>query len=282
MFARVQKKKKIANVILSYEYYKHALPNRQTLVFIHGFLSSSFSFRKLFPLLSKDFNLLCFDLPGFGESEKNCDIHYSLHDHGALTNALLEEMNIQKAVLVGHSMGGQIALRTCIQHPERIEKLVLLCSSSYIKSSSPALRMCSYFPFFPYCLSISMSAINLRKNFEHLVYDHKLLTKEVIDGYTTSFNEKGFYLALCRLIRDREEDLSTSALNKINFPALLIWGSDDRLVPLRVGERMKKDLPDADLLVFPHTGHLIPEERPEETSYAIRQFLMNRSHSQSE
>ncbi|MGA9287823.1 MAG: alpha/beta hydrolase [Anaerobacillus sp.] len=273
MFAQIKEKKKIGNVTLSYEYYRQQNSNAQTLVFIHGFLSSTFSFRKLIPLLYKEYNVLCFDLPGFGESEKSCDIHYTLHEYAALTNRLLEEMSIQKAVLVGHSMGGQIALRTCIQHPERIEKLVLLCSSSYIKSSSAALRLCSYLPFFPYCLSISMSAINLRKNFEHLVYDHKLLTKEVIDGYTTSFDEKGFYLALCRLIREREEDLSTSTLNKINFPVLLIWGHDDSLVPLRVGKRMKKDLPDAKLIILSHTGHLIPEERPDEVTAAIRHFL---------
>ncbi len=118
-----------------------------------------------------------------------------------------------------------------------------------------------------------MSSINIEKNFQHLVYDHKLLTQEVIDGYTTSFNEKGFYTALAKLVREREEDLSTSTLNKINFPVLLIWGQDDRLVPLRVGERMKKDLPDAELTVFPHTGHLISEEHPEKTADAIRSFL---------
>ncbi|MFK3960288.1 alpha/beta fold hydrolase [Guptibacillus hwajinpoensis] len=263
----------IDNVTLAYEYYKHTNPYVHTLVFIHGFLSSSFSFRKLLPLLKKNYHLLCFDLPGFGESEKNCDIHYSLHEYAALTNRLLERMQISKAILIGHSMGGQIALRACIQHPERIEKLILLCSSSYIKSSSLGIRLCSYLPFFPFCLSFSMSAINLRKNFEHLVYDHKLLTQEVIDGYTSSFNEQGFFLALSRLIRDREEDLSTSTLNKINFPTLLIWGTDDRLVPIRVGERMKKDLPDADLLTLSHTGHLIPEERPVEVSQAIHQFL---------
>jgi len=273
VFETRKEKVQLDKVTLSYEYYKHPNQKAQTLVFIHGFLSSSYSFRKLFPLLHDHYSLLSFDLPGFGESEKNCDIHYSLHEYAALTNRLLEKMQISKVVLIGHSMGGQIALRTCIQHPERVEKLILLCSSSYIKSSSLGLRVCSYLPFFPYCLSLSMNAINLRKNFEHLVYDRKFLTQQVIDGYTTSFNEKGFFLALSRLIRDREEDLASTTLNKINFPILLIWGSDDRLVPLRVGERMKKDLPDADLLVFSHTGHLIPEERPLETSKAIRHFL---------
>lgn len=272
MFVQSKNKIDLRNVTISYEYYS-ANPHADTLVFIHGFLSCSFSFRKLFPLLYNDYNLLCFDLPGFGESEKISTLHYSLHEYAALTNDLLDRLNIEKAILIGHSMGGQIALRTCIQHPERVEKLILLCSSSYIKSSSLPLRLCSYLPFFPYCLSIGMSSINIEKNFQHLVYDHKLLTQEVIDGYTTSFNERGFYTALAKLVREREEDLSTSALNKINFPALLIWGEDDRLVPLRVGERMKKDLPDAELLVFPQTGHLIPEEQPLKTADAIRSFL---------
>lgn len=261
------------DVTISYEYYRNANVNAKTLVFIHGFLSCSFSFRKLLPLLHNEYNLLCFDLPGFGESEKISSIHYSLHEYAALTNELLDNLGIHKATLIGHSMGGQISLRTCMQHPERIEKLVLLCSSSYIKSSSKPLRMCSYLPFFPLCLSIAMSSINLHKNFQHLVYNHKLLTQDVINGYTTSFNEKGFYIALAKLVREREEDLPTSTLNKINFPTLLIWGEEDRLVPLRVGERMKKDLPDAQLLVFPQTGHLIPEEQPENTAEAIRSFL---------
>lgn len=263
----------LRNVTISYEYYRASQTNVQTLVFIHGFLSCSFSFRKLLPLLHTEYNLLCFDLPGFGESQKVSSIHYSLHEYAALTNELLDALDINKAILVGHSMGGQISLRTCIQHPERVDKLILLCSSSYIKSSSKPLRLCSYLPFFPYCLSVGMSSINLQKNFQHLVYDHTLLTQDVIDGYTNSFSEKGFYTALAKLVREREEDLPTSTLNKINFPILLIWGKDDRLVPLRVGERMKKDLPDAELLVFSNTGHLIAEEQPERTVDAIRSFL---------
>ncbi|MFP3324821.1 alpha/beta fold hydrolase, partial [Planococcus sp. SIMBA_160] len=92
-------------------YYEH-YPNvgKKTLILIHGLFSSTFSYRKLIPLLKQDFNLIAIDLPPFGQSEKSNTFIYSYRNMGKIIIELAGYLQIQHAILVGHSMGGQIAL----------------------------------------------------------------------------------------------------------------------------------------------------------------------------
>jgi len=92
------------------------------------------------------------------------------------------------------------------------------------------------------------------------------LNDDLINGYAKPFYEKNFYKSMIRLMRHREGDLSQQELKKIDTPSILIWGREDKSVPLVIAERLKSDLSNSRLVVVDNAGHLICEEKPEEIS----------------
>lgn len=244
------------------------------MVLIHGFLSSTFSFRRLIPLLQRDFNILSVDLPPFGKSGKSAQFNYSYENMVNTVIPLIESLQLGQVILIGHSMGGQICLQVSHQRPDLVENTVLLCSSGYLKRSKPSLVLLSYLPFFYLIVKKQLAKTGVMKNLQNVVHDHRIIDDEMMHGYLQPFLEEDIFRALTRMIRDREGDLSSQLLNQINTPALLIWGEQDRVVPLTVGQRLHQDLKNSKLIVLKETGHLVPEERPEEVYNHIKNFTL--------
>lgn len=246
------------------------------LVLVHGYLSSLFSYRLLTPHLANDFSLLIFDLPGFGKSEKSKTYEHSLDNYAKTLLQLIKAFDLNRVTVVGHSMGGQIGLRAALLAPNKIERIIGLAAAGYMGQVKKSLRMATKLPSFPFFLRLYFRRHKMRNTFLDVTYNKTIVTKEMMDGYIEPLKEKAFYNSLTRLIQDREGDLSSEEVAQISQPVLLLWGKEDRIVPLKIGERFAKDLPNATLKIFKETGHLLPEEKPEEVAEAIREFLKTR------
>ncbi|CAM3462238.1 alpha/beta hydrolase [Aeromicrobium ponti] len=255
-----------------YEYYKHE-SSRETLVLLHGFLSSTFSFRRLIPLLKTEFNVVSVDLPPFGKSGKSSQFVYSYENLAKTVIQLSEKLSFEKVTLVGHSMGGQIVLNVAHSKPELVDQAVLLCSSGYMKKMKPHLIFSSYIPFFYLYVKLYLQRSGVKQNLKNVVHDHSMIDDEMLYGYLSPFLEDDIFRALTRMIRDREGDLPPAALKRIETPCLLIWGEHDRVVPLHIGKRLNNDLKNSKLVVLKDTGHLVPEERPEDVLQHIKRFM---------
>ena len=131
----------------------------------------------------------------------------------------------------------------------------------------------SYIPFFHLYVKFWLARSGVKKNLQNVVYDHTLINDEMLYGYLQPFLEDEIFIALTRMIRDREGDLSAKELSQVHTPCLLIWGEHDKVVPLHIGKRLKTDLKKSELVVLKDTGHLVPEERPEEVYQHIQRFL---------
>lgn len=263
------------NVEIYYEkYINNSMPDAPVIVLIHGFLSSSFSFRKLIPYLKENFTLYSIDLPGFGESEKSKTFPYSLQNYGQLIIDFIDQMQLGKVNIVGHSMGGQIGLHAVRIAPDKISKLVVLGCSAYIKRAGGLLRSCCYIPLFSLGIRYWVQRKDIRKNLLEVVYDPKLIDDEMITGYQKQLLDKNFYHSLVQLVRGREGDLESEDLLKINHPCLLIWGKEDKVIPVGLGHRMHFDLPNSTLKIYERTGHLLPEEIPDKLNKDICEFLL--------
>jgi pimeloyl-ACP methyl ester carboxylesterase len=247
-----------------YEQYTHHEPETPTILLVHGFLSSTVSFRKLIPLLREKFNVFSIDLPGFGESEKSKKFIYSLRNYGQLIVDFINELHLEKVIIIGHSMGGQIAMQAAVNAPHLISKLILLGCSGYIKRANQFLITCSYLPFFTFGMKFWLSRKDVRQNLLTVVYNQSLVNEELIEAYSKQFQDKNMFYSLVRLLRQREGDFDSVHLRDVKVPALLIWGKHDRVIPLKVGNRLKNDLPNASLKVYDRAGHLLPEEIPEQ------------------
>jgi pimeloyl-ACP methyl ester carboxylesterase len=259
-----QMKKEKISILNVKVYCEYVLNEKPPIVLIHGFLSSTYTFNRLVPLLIKHFSVVSLDLPGFGRSEKCDSFHYSFTSYAQLIISCMDYFGINKAILCGHSMGGQVVLNIARIAPEKVARLVLLCSSGYMKRASRLLIYISYLPFFQQFLSRYIQKKGAKHGLETALYDRSLITEEMINEYKRPLAEKAFYNSLIRLARHREGDLSSDNLKTINKPVLLIWGEEDRVVPLEVGKRLVGDLPNAKLITFKKAGHLITEEKPED------------------
>ncbi|HEU5139622.1 MAG TPA: alpha/beta hydrolase [Bacillales bacterium] len=244
-----------------------------TLVLIHGYLSSTFSFRQLIPLLTQTYSVLALDLPGFGKSENSKAFTYSMANYGKLILSFMKRMQIDRAALVGHSMGGQVALQAVKQAPEQVTGLVLLASSGYLKPFNRWLVSASYLPFFTWIVRREFEKRSAEQILREVVYDPSTIDTAMIEGYVQPMGATGFYRSLLGLLRKHGGDLTSEELKTIHTPTLLIWGREDRIVPLTIGERLVSDLPTASLNVYELTGHLLPEEKPQEVFRDIQAFL---------
>ncbi|SEM61002.1 Pimeloyl-ACP methyl ester carboxylesterase [Mesobacillus persicus] len=264
--------KTINGVEIYYEHYDHP-SSTETVVLIHGFLSSLFSFRHLVPLLKERFSIVSVDLPPFGRSGHSPMFKYSYKNIAYTVVKLLEELNIPKYHLIGHSMGGQIALNILYHYPNYAEKAILLCSSGYSKQAKRPLILASYLPFFHLFIKQYLARSGLEKNLKNVVYNQSLIDDKMRNGYLSPFLENRIFKGLTGLLRHREGDLPSSSLREIRTPCLLIWGDHDKVVPLEVGKRLATDLAHSELVVLKETGHLVPEERPNEVYQQIKTFI---------
>src|SRR5699024_5351378 len=176
---------------------------------------------------------------------------------------VIDYFGFQQVCIMGHSMGGQIALYTARMIPESIHKLILLNSSGYMGRAHWWLICSSYLPFFHLAAKRYVQKQSVEDTLQNVLFDQSLITKELKDEYSIPLKDENFYKALIRLLRHREGDLMPEQLREIQLPVLLIWGEEDKVVSLDVRKQLTKDLPNAALITYKDTGHLITEEKPE-------------------
>ncbi|WP_257009870.1 alpha/beta fold hydrolase [Evansella halocellulosilytica] len=266
-------KKQWINVLNVDIYCEHILNGKPPILLIHGFLSSTYTYNRLIPLLEKSFSIVAIDLPGFGRSEKSTSFIYSYEKYGELVSACMDYFHFDQVTIVGHSMGGQIALNVSKLVPERVNKLILLCSSGYLKKANKLLIYSSYLPFFHHLVALHVKKKGVKASLQNVLYNHELITEEMMTEYKRPFLEKAFYKSLVRLLRYREGDLTTEQLKAIQIQTLLLWGEEDKVVPLEIGKRLVQDLPNAQLIKFKNAGHLLTDDIPERVYENIMHFI---------
>jgi pimeloyl-ACP methyl ester carboxylesterase len=256
-------------------YYRY-IPNntaKYTLVFLHGFLSSSFSFRKLVPLLKSNYSLLLIDWPPFGKSKKSKTFIYSYENIAASILQLILSFRFESVVLIGHSMGGQLILNMMKQKPDAAEKIILINSSAYIPRSRQSLILASYLPFAHRFAKRWLEKTGVEGNLRSVVHEHEKIDQEMMDGYLEPFRSNDIFHGLIRFLRHREGDLSSQEIQNIKTPALLIYGQFDKVVPFHIGKQLAQDLPISRLVIIEKAGHLLPEENPDEICRLLNEFV---------
>ncbi|WP_308302474.1 alpha/beta fold hydrolase [Peribacillus deserti] len=268
----VKEKKFILGNEIYYEYYPHP-QSTTTILLLHGFLSSTFSFRKLIPIAARDYNILSVDLPPFGNSGKSSSYIYSHKNHSKMIIELLKSLEINQVILTGHSMGGQTCLNIMKDAPELAAKGVLLCSSGYLKRSKASLIFSSRLPFFHVFVKRLLAKTGVERNLQNVVFNHALIDQEMVDGYMQPFLNNEIFKGLTKMIREWEGDLLSEDLKQIETPCLLLWGEHDKVVPPEIGRRLHEDLPNSTLRIFEGIGHLLPEEEPEKVYTSMKEFI---------
>ncbi|PWA08046.1 alpha/beta hydrolase [Pueribacillus theae] len=264
----------LLNVQLYYEWYEpNVHRSNQVFLLIHGFLSSTYSFRYLIPLLAKTHTVISIDLPGFGKSEKSTSFRYSYKNYSQLIIDFITAFSLKHVVLIGHSMGGQIALRTAKIAPALIERCVLIGGSAYLKRAKKAVIYSSYLPFVSFFIKKWFKKNDVKENLLTVVYNKSIVNENLIKEYGEPLQHKRFLDCMIRLLRHREGDLLSEEMQSIATPCLLVWGKHDKVIPLTTAHNLLTDLPNAKLVVYEDAGHLVSEEQPEKLAKDILEFL---------
>lgn len=247
------------------------------LVLIHGLGGSICNFRYNIPVLSQHLRVVAPDLKGFGYSERPATGDYSLTAQARLVGELMDRLGIPRAAVLGHSMGGAIALRLAATWPEKVDRLILV-------GSAPPDRMVPRFvasPPLPSLLRLGTALVLHQPRLREIVlrqgfYDSAFLSPEMLEEFRSLSRIRGSTNAIVSLLSEaaREEPFD---LSRVRQPVLLLWGRHDRWPSLRLARWLADQIPDARLKVIERARHMVLEERAEEANEAILSFLFGSS-----
>lgn len=246
------------------------------LLLIHGLGSHTFAFRHIIPDLARHFRVVALDLKGFGFSERPSSGDYTLSGQVELVRAFMERLGIDRATVLGHSMGGAVTMRLALTHPARVERLVLVASASDLELGRHVRGAALLRHLLPLVAPLTYHNRRFRKmTLKTGYYDGDLCTEDVIQAYLRPSRIRGYLRALGNTMAAWRKDppLEPSAISQ---PTLILWGEADRWLPLSRGERLHSLIPNSRLIVIERAGHLILEERPEAALEAILGFLLEK------
>lgn len=244
------------------------------LVMIHGNASMLQSWDGWAADLSKDFRVIRYDLAGHGLTGADPTGTYSPERDAVQLKALLDTLKVEKATLIGNSLGGQIAWHFAAVNPDRVEKLVLVAPGGFPllgigfgqKVELPAAMK---------ALPYSLKRDAVRTMIGALYGDPTRFSEQMLDTYYYSWLSPGvrparLQRAAAYMIQDPTETLRT-----IQAPTLLVWGEKDWLVAFATTPaKFQAALPNSTLVSFPGLGHMPQEEDPTGTVVKVREFLM--------
>ena len=250
------------------------------VIFIHGLSGCWQNWLEQIPLFARDHRVIAVDLPGFGHSEMPVE-QISISGYADAIDELMEKLDIDAARIVGNSMGGFIGAEIAIEHPARIERLVLVAAAGLSIESIRTERTkgvrhrAENLIFFSLAHVVSRShqvalRPRLRAALLMTVAAHPtrlpgpLAAQQVLGSGKPGFSDA--LEAMCRYpLRDR--------LEKIACPTLILWGDKDILVPVKDASVFEELIPDSRKIIYTDTGHVSMMERPARFNSDVKAFL---------
>lgn len=253
-------KANVNGVQLAYE--RRGKRGRAPLVLLHGYPLDHHLWDEVVPLLENDFDIILPDLRGFGNST-TVDSTYGMDDYASDIAGLLAHLGIQKAAIVGHSMGGYVALAFYRLYPERVSGLGLV--SSQVLADAPERKEGRY-----------KSAADVSENGIGSVVEAmtpKFTADEGLQAYARASMERQQPAAYVGALKAMAERLdSTPLLSSLQVPVVIIHGDADLLIPVDRAREVKAALPEAHLVEISGAGHMPMMEAKERTAEALKKL----------
>jgi len=252
------------------------------VILLHGFAASTFTWRDVMPPLSEERLVVAYDRPAFGLTERpdpreiDGPNPYGREAQAALVLGLMDAMEIDEAILVGHSAGGAIALDAALAYPDRVAGLVLVDAAVYTQGGLPAFLqpLLRTAPFRRIGPLVGRSFKQLGMNLAEQSWDDpSKLTPQILDGYTRPLEVDGWDRALWELVLVTTPQNLPDRLDEVTMPVLVITGDNDQVVPTEDSVRLADELPNAELAVIAQAGHVPHEEQPKAFLEALQGFL---------
>jgi len=242
------------------------------LILLHGFGGSLETWEPWADVLDKTYRVIRIDLPGFGLTGPDPTNDYSDERATAIIAALMDHLHIQKATIIGNSLGGRIAWRFAAAYPNRTDKLILISPDGF---ASPGFdyNKAPNIPFIMKLLPYTLPKFMLRANIAIAYANPKNLTTTTLDRYQDMMLAPGDRTAMLARMSQTILPQPASILTKIQAPTLLLWGAKDGMIPIANAADYQHDIPHATLVTLPTLGHVPFEEAPAASLPPVLEFL---------
>lgn len=251
---------------------------------LHGSFASLHTWDSWEKELSKSFKTISLDFPGHGLTGPNQANKYSTDNYEALVFALADQLKIDTFYVAGNSMGGQVAWKMALHHPERVKKLILVDAAGYWKITSDSSSKKQSRPFIFKLLQNDFVASTMMKitprflfkiNLRQVYGNPSKVREEDIDRFYDLILREGNRASTMLRLRQAGKDLQDS-IQYIQTPTLIIWGEKDAWIPVANAYRFNNDIKDSKLKIFSQAGHVPMEEIPSETIRSAMYFLQDK------
>jgi pimeloyl-ACP methyl ester carboxylesterase len=250
------------------------------VLLIHGFGTSTYSWRHLVPELAQTHRVIAVDLKGFGQSDKPFDERYSVFDQADLIAQLIEDKDLRDLTIVGHSFGGGVALGLALDANERlggrISRLVLLDSIAFPQEIPMFFRLLDVPLVSQVGVRMVPPSVQTRVALQIAYHDDSKIDDEEVEIYAAPLKTaagKHAIIHSARQIVPEDIDELSERYKTITLPTLILWCDHDRIVPLDVGLKLRRTLPNSTLRLVEGCGHMPQEEQPESTLELLKGFI---------
>lgn len=265
-----------SNYILAKEHKTHyyRAGKGKAVILLHGSgpgVSAWQNWGKLIPVLSEQYDVIAPDIAGFGETELKEGTEYGIKFWVSHLTALMNELKVEKAYLVGNSFGGALSMGMAIWQPERVEKIFLMGTPAGNFKITDGLRSGQEY---------EPGIDNMKFVLSHFPFNPSLITDEMVKARYEGSIRPGAHEAFRRLMppsKDGKEAIvkgfPPELLKNIKCPTLVVHGREDRVVPPACGLTIFNSVPNADLHLFGQCGHWVQLERSNDFVKILKDFI---------
>jgi pimeloyl-ACP methyl ester carboxylesterase len=246
------------------------------IVLIHGTSANLHTWDGWARELKANRRVISFDLPGFGLTGPSPDETYTISAYVRFVGLLLDRLGIQKCVIAGNSLGGNIAWATARAMQERIEKLILVDAGGHpLQSVSVPLGFrLAQVPVVNKLTAVLLPRRLVKASLENVYGNPAKVSPELVDQYFDMATRAGNRRALVQRFSQSDRGADAAKIAEIKVPTLILWGRRDRLIPPDHAELFHREIAGSKLVIFDDLGHVPQEEDPQRTVEALNTFLV--------
>ena len=240
--------------------------SEKTLVLIHGLGASAERWAKVMPLFAENYRVVVPDLIGFGYSDKPL-VDYTPDFFSDFLEKFFIKTNVVRPSIVGSSLGGQVSAEYTINHPKNVEKLILVSPAGVMEHSTPALDAYIMAALYP-------NEQSAKNAFELMEGSGEEVAEDIVNGFVERMQLPNAKLAFMSTILGlKNSKLVSSKLESLSTPTLVIWGSDDPVIPITHSEIFVSSINNCRLCKMDGCGHTPYVQDPQTFSNKVLQFL---------
>ncbi|HTQ12575.1 MAG TPA: alpha/beta hydrolase [Rhizomicrobium sp.] len=246
------------------------------LLLLHGSNASFLTWEPWSKILSGEYRVIAVDLPGHGLTGATPCHDYSQEGMVAFVDAFARKEGLKSFALAGNSMGGGVAARFAEEHPGEVSKLILVDAAGMPSKGGSAVPLAFRLARVPVANEILLHITPrslVTEGLNDAIVHKEIITGKMVDSYWDFARMAGTREATLERFNTPYDNAVAANIAAIRAPTLILWGEEDRLIPVEAAYKFHKAIPGSRLIVYPKTGHIPMEEVAARSAGDVRAFL---------